>query len=466
MMAKMPPGTNLDETNRVVKEIEDTMFDQPETLFTTLFIGLSEANKMDLAWGMGTADVNEAQIMVKLVDKEERVRVTDEITDAVRNRLPPVKGAEFTFVDLGEMMMGAGDQAPVEVKVFGKELPVLKQLSGSIAESCRDIPGLRDIEVSLKATKPELQIRVDREKAARLGLTAGRIGTTVKEAFLGIVAGRYRIGGDEYDLRVRFQDFDRNSVSDIRNINIPSPLGPQIPLYQVAEIEYGTGPVSITREDQERKVTIKGNTFGRDIGGIVEDIKKKVAGMGIPQGYFVKFGGRYKDMREAFSSLSWSLVIALMLVYMVMAAQFESLLTPFVIMFTVPLAFIGVMFGLLAFGKTLSVPALMGILILSGIAVNNAIVMIDYINRVRGGGMEFGQAIIEGAAVRVRPILVTAITTILGMLPMAMSQTEGAELRSPMAVAVASGLLVSTFLTLFIIPIAYSIVRGVSYRKG
>ena len=466
MMAKMPVGTNLDETNRAIEKIEDIMFDQPETLYVTLVIGLAETSKMDLAWGMGTADVNEAQIMVKLLDKEDRIRSSDEITDGIRRRLPNVKDAEFTFVDLGEMMMGGGDESPVEVKIFGKDLFVLKDISESIAESCRDIPGFRDIEISLKSTKPEIQIKVDREKAARLGLTAGTIGRTLKEAFLGIVASTYRISGDEYDLRVRFQDLDRDSLSDVTSVNIPSPLGPQIPLYQIAEIGYGKGPVEITREDQERKVTVKGNIFGRDIGGVVQDIKKRLASMSLPAGYFVRFGGRYEDMQEAFSSLSWALVIAIMLVYMIMAAQFESLLTPFVIMFTVPLAFIGVVFGLLAFGKTLSVPAVMGIMILVGIAVNNAIVMIDYINRLKKGGMDFGEAIVEGAAVRVRPILVTAITTILGMLPMALSQTEGAELRSPMAVAVASGLLFSTFLTLFIIPIAYSIVRRVSYRRG
>jgi HAE1 family hydrophobic/amphiphilic exporter-1 len=464
MMAKMPVGTNLEETNRVIGNIEDILFDQPETQYAALVIGLTETSKMDLAWGMGTADVNEAQIMAKLADKEDRIRLSDDITDAIRERLPKVKGAEFTFVDLGEMMMGAGNESPVEVKIFGKELSVLKGVGASIAEACRDIPGLRDVELSLKDTKPEIRIKVDREKAARLGLTVGAIGRTVKEAFLGIVASRYRIGGDEYDLRVRLQDLDRNSISDIRNINIPSPVGHQIPLYQVAEIEFGRGPVEITREDQERKVTVKGNTFGRDIGSIVEDIKKKVANVRLPEGYFVKFGGRYQDMEEAFSALLWALVVAIMLVYMIMAAQFESLLTPFVIMFTVPLGFIGVIAGLLAFGRTLSVPALMGIMILTGIVVNNAIVMIDYINRLKKGGMEFGEAIVEGAAVRVRPILVTAITTILGMLPMALSHTEGAELRSPMAIAVASGLLFSTFLTLFIIPIAYSIVHRVKYR--
>ena len=464
MMAKMPVGTNLEETNRVINQIEDIVLDQPETLYITPFIGLSEMTKMDVAWGMGAADVNEAEIMVKLVDMEDRNRSSDEITDEIRGRLPKVQDAEFNFIDIGETMMGGGVESPIEVKVFGKDLSVLKEITTSIAERCRDIPGFRDIEVSLKAVKPEIQIKVDREKAARLGLTVGTIGRTVKEAFLGIVASEYRIGGDEYDLRVRFQDLDRDSVSDIRNINISSPLGPQIPLYQVAEIGYGKGPVEITRENQERKVTVKGNTIGRDMGSIVTDIKERVAKINIPEGYFVKFGGRYEDMQEAFSSLSWAFLMAIMLVYMIMAAQFESLRTPFVIMFTVPLAFIGVVFGLFAFGKTLSVPALMGVVILAGIVVNNAIVMIDYISRLKKGGIEYGEAIVEGAVVRVRPILITAITTILGMLPMALSHTEGAELRSPMAVAVASGLLFSTFLTLFIIPIVYSIVNRVKYR--
>ena len=204
MMAKMPAGTNLEETNRVIKKVEDIMFDQPETLYATLVIGLTETSKMDLAWGIRTADVNEAQILVKLVDKEERTRLSDEITDAIRRRLPKVKDAEFNFIDLGEMIMGAGGEAPIEVKIFGKDLSILKDIGTSIAEDCRNIAGFRDVELSPKAVKPEIQIKVDREKTARFGLTVGEIGRTVKEAFRGIVAGKYRIGGDEYDLRVRF----------------------------------------------------------------------------------------------------------------------------------------------------------------------------------------------------------------------------------------------------------------------
>ena len=194
--------------------------------------------------------------------------------------------------------------------------------------------------------------------------------------------------------------------------------------------------------------------------GIRDELKK----LPHPPGVTVTLGGQIEQMSEAFMQLTLVALLGLVLVYMVMAAQFESLLSPFVIMFTVPLAFIGVVFGLLAFGKTLSVPSVMGISILTGIVVNNAIVMIDYINRLRKRGIAFAEAIVEGAAVRLRPILITAITTILGMLPMALSQSEGAELRSPMAVAVASGLLFSTFLTLFIIPIVYSIVNRVSCK--
>ena len=204
MMAKMPVGTNLEETNRVIGNIEDILFDQPETQYAALVIGLTETSKMDLAWGMGTADVNEAQVMAKLADKEDRIRLSDDITDAIREGLPKVKGAEFTFVDLGEMMMGAGNESPVEVKIFGKDLSILKDIGTSIAEDCRNTAEFRDVELNLKAVKPEIQIKVDREKTARFGLTVGEIGRTVNKAFRGIVAGKYRIGGDEYDLRVRF----------------------------------------------------------------------------------------------------------------------------------------------------------------------------------------------------------------------------------------------------------------------
>jgi len=465
MKINLPVGTSLDETNRTVKKIENIILKQPETRFVASFIGLSRETKMDVAWGFGAAGVNEAEVFVRLVDREERVRSAETIMEYIRSRIQKVKGAQFEFLDMGQMLMGAtGGETPVAVKVFGKDLDKLRVMADKIAEGCKNVKGLRDIDTTLKMGKPELQIMVDREKASQMGLTVGQIAETVKAAMLGVVPTKYRIGGDEYDIRVRFRDFDRQSIADVGNIKIATPAGNLVPLYHVADFVKEMGPVKITREDQERNVTVTANTFERDIGSIVEDMKSIESEMDIPEGYFIEYGGTYEDMHEAFVSLVQALAIAIILIYMIMAAQFESLLHPFVIMFTVPLSFIGVVFGLIVFHKTLSVPAFMGMIILSGVVVNNGIVMIDYINHLRRKGMNPLEAIVEGATIRLRPVLITTFTTVAGMLPMALSQTQGSELRSPMAVAVAGGLLFATFLTLFVIPVVYSIAGRVKMK--
>jgi HAE1 family hydrophobic/amphiphilic exporter-1 len=466
-MLKMPVGTSLDETEKVVQGLEEIIMDQPEVKFVSSFTGLSKLSKMDVAWGTGNTGVNESQIFAPLVDKDKRTRSSQEITEAIRSKIPRIKGATIDFMDMGQMLLNVGGEtATIAIKVFGKDLDQLEALSQRMEKRCRDIDGIRDLEISLKRGRPELQINIDREKASKMGLSVGQVARAVKTALLGEVATRYRVHGDEYDIRVKFREEDRQSLSDIRHIGIASPFGFHVPLYQVARMEYGEGPVRITRENQERKVTVSANTHGRDLGSIIRDIKQRISGLNLPMGYFIEYGGSYEEMQNAFISLLKALVVAIILVYMIMAAQFESLLQPFIIMFTIPLAIIGAIFGLLIFGKTLSVPSFMGIIILAGIVVNNAIVMIDYVNRLRHKGVEPQRALIQGAQVRLRPVLITAFTTIIGMIPMALSQTEGAEMRSPMAIAVAFGLLSSTLLTLFIIPIAYSIAGRLSYRHG
>ncbi|GAI28346.1 unnamed protein product, partial [marine sediment metagenome] len=294
------------------------------------------------AWGMGAAGVNEAQVFMRLEDKEKRKRPSDQILEVIRRRLPKIKEASYEFIDMREMFMGSGGQKPIEVKVFGKNLDRLKEFADRIAADCMGIEGLRDIDLSLKKGKPELQIKLDRVKARKMGFTLGQVAHSIEAAMLGKVATKYRIGGDEYDIRVRYREIDRHSIKDIENIAIVSPLGFQVPLYQIASIEYGEGPVKITREDQERKVSVTANTYGRDMGSIVEDIRARVAQIKFPPGYFVEYGGRYEDMQETFYSFAIALVVGIILVYMVMAALFESLSQPFVVMFAVPLAFIGV----------------------------------------------------------------------------------------------------------------------------
>lgn len=466
-MVKMPVGTSLDETEKVVQGLEEIIMDQPEVKFVSSFTGLSKLSKMDVAWGTGTTGVNESQIFAPLVDKDKRKRSSQEITEAIRSKIPRIKGATIDFMDMGQMLLNIGGEiAPIAIKAFGKDLGQLEALCQRVKKRCRDIDGIRDLDISLKRGRPELQINIDREKASKMGLSVGQVARAVKMALLGEVATRYRVRGDEYDIRVKFREDDRQSLSDIRHIGIASPYGFQVPLYQVARMGYGEGPVRITRENQERKVTVSANTHGRDLGSIIRDIKKRISGLNLPMGYFIEYGGSYEEMQNAFKSLLKALVVAIILVYMIMAAQFESLLQPFIIMFTIPLAIIGAIFALLIFGKTLSVPSFMGIIILAGIVVNNAIVMIDYVNRLRHKDVEPQRALIQGAQVRLRPVLITALTTIIGMIPMALSQAEGAEMRSPMAIAVAFGLFSSTLLTLFIIPIAYSIAGRLSYSHG
>ncbi|HET57978.1 MAG TPA: efflux RND transporter permease subunit [Deltaproteobacteria bacterium] len=466
LQVSMPVGTSLEETDSVVRSLEKIILEQPETRFCASFVGLSQESKIDAAWGTGPTGVNEATVYVRLVDKELRVRSTEEIADSFRRRLPVIEGATFEFFDMQQVFTGgAGGTSPVEIKVFGPDLKVLQSISDTIAQDIVSVEGLRDIETTLEMGKPEWQVHIDREKASQAGLTVSQIAQSVRAGLMGVVSTRYRVEGDEYDIRVRYREWDRKSKEDVELITIVSPRGDHVPLYQVAAVEEGAGPVTITREDQERKVSVKGNTYQRDVGSIMEDIMQQTAHIELPPGYFVEYGGTFKDMQEAFVTLFQALLVALLLIYMIMAAQFESLRHPFVIMVTVPLSFIGVVVGLFAFGKTLSVPAFMGILILAGVVVNNGIVMVDYINRLRRRGTDPFEAILQGASVRLRPVLITTFTTVFGMLPMALSRTQGSELRSPMAITVAFGLLFSMTLTLLVIPVMYAIVDRIKERK-
>jgi len=323
---------------------------------------------------------------------------------------------------------------------------------------------LKDIEKSLKKRQPEVHIVVDREKAAKLGLTVYQIASTVETAVLGKVISRYHEGGDEYDIRVRLQAPYRRSFDNIMNLTVRSPLGFTLPLYQVTRMDKEFGPTAIKRKNQDRLVSITGNNFHRDLGTIVKEIQSAIDEIEMPERYSCEIGGTYEDMQTSFQDLSKAFIVAVILIYMIMAAQFESLAQPLIVMFTIPLSYIGVILGLGITGKTLSVPSFMGLIILMGIVVNNGIVMIDYINRLRKGGMIKIDAIVQGASVRLRPILITSITTICGVLPMAFSTGDGSAMRSPLAVAVGFRLAVSTVLTLFVVPSAYFIVDTLSSK--
>jgi len=467
LKVKMPVGTALEETDRVVAMIEDLMIRQSEVQMVSSQVGsASEEDPTDLASGFAAAGPHEAIIWVGLVPKEKRKRTDVMILEDIRKKLPRLENVKIEAIDMSQMFLGS--QSPVEIKIFGKEIPVLKEIADNIVNQIQDIRGLRDITHTFSAGRPEYQIYIDRERAARFGLTVNQVANTLQTATLGRVATRYRQGGEEVDVRVWFKDKYRKNLRQVLTTPLVTPLNKTIILDQVVDLKRGEGPIQIIRENQARKVSITANVFGRDIGSVTREIKSRLSSLerSLPPGYFIEYGGQYEQMQDAFKTLALAFILAVILVYMVMASQFESFLHPFVIMFTIPLGLIGVVFGLLIAGKTINLPVWIGFILLAGIAVNNGIVMIDYINQLwRRGIMEKKEAIIEGAVTRLRPVLLTALTTILGLLPMALSRTTGSEMRSPLAITVLSGLVATTFLTLFIVPSVYSLVEKVSFKE-
>lgn len=464
---RMPVGTSIDETDRVARMVEELLAQQPEVKTVSAQIGsAAEEDPSDLAGGFSNSGTHEGILWVGLTPQTEREASDVEVLERIRKELPRLKDVKFEALDMSQMMLG-GSSAPVEIKIFGKDIYKLREIADNIVERIQGIEGLRDIAHTFSEGKPEYHILIDREQASRMGLMIGQIASTIQTASLGTVATRFREGNDEIDIRVRFSKQSRDSLDDIENIPILTPTNQMVRLDQVASITKGEGPIQIDRENQARVVTVQANIAGRDLGSVVKDIRGTISGVerGLPSGYFIEFGGQYDDMQEAFIIMAGAFALAVLLVYMIMASQFESFLHPFVIMFTIPLALFGVILALLFTGKPISLPVLIGFIMLAGIAVNNGIVMVDYINQLKRRGMEKKEAILQASTVRLRPVLITALTTIFGMLPMALSTSQGAEMRAPMAITVVGGLVATTLLTLFVIPIIYSMFDRVSFKE-
>jgi hydrophobic/amphiphilic exporter-1 (mainly G- bacteria), HAE1 family len=471
LKVRMPVGTNLSETNRVLQYIERQSLQDPHVLTTMTTVGLSEQNAQDSASGFNPEGSYEATIWSYLLTSSKRNISDKEILEQWRQNFPDLQTGKLQYIDLASMSMGATNSSPIEFDLFGRRLDTLKHLADRVKSSISSIEGIRDIEISLDESKRKLKRKRKKEEAARLGLTPYEISRQVETFTIGTVVSRIMLEGEERDIRVRLMEKDRDTVAALRKLPIITPTGTKVFLSEVVEFNKSFGAVKINRENQIRKVSISANIYKRDLGGIVKDILEETEHItaNLPEGYFFQMGGAYKEMMESFVTMGLALLLSIVLVYAVMASQFESLKFPFIIMFTIPMAFIGVAVLLAITGKNISLPTFMGFIMLSGIAVNNGIVMVDYINQLlernsTADMKEKLQIVIEGATVRFRPILITALSTIFGMLPMALATTEGSETRSPMAIAIIGGLLAATFLTLFIIPILYTYFSKISVK--
>ncbi|MCK5422816.1 MAG: efflux RND transporter permease subunit [Deltaproteobacteria bacterium] len=460
-VVKLAPGLSLDETYNFVSKVEKAIMDEPEFRSIISLTGLSQTSKYDAAQGAGATGVNESMIFYEIAPKGERKRTAVEFMDTIRSKVPPLAKGTLYFMQTNDYFTRGGGR-PIEIKLFGRDLLVLKKISDQVAEGLKKEEGIVDVDISLKMGKPEMQISVDRDKASSMGITVAHVANTVDAAFLGKEATKYRDQGDEYDVRVRFSKRDRESSRNLNDVLISSPRGFMVNLTDIAEIEEGRGPVKIERENQERAVIISADTTSSDLRAIERKVKKILDTIPIPEGYYFGYGGSLEDMQELMITMLFTIGLISLLVYMVMAAQFESLTQPLSIMFAVPMSIVGVAIALFVTGTTLSVMSFIGIMILIGVVVNNGIVLIDYVNHLRAQGLEKSEAIIQGGITRLRPILMTTLTTILALLPMALNRGEGAELFSPISITIFGGLLVSTLLTLLIVPSIYSLIDGAS----
>ncbi len=453
---KMPVGTRVEITDEKARILEDIAFSIPEVDKIMTMVGSNESMS-----SFGPTGSNEAMLMVVL--NSDRKRSFTEVIDEIKARFPDFEGLELRVSQMNAMSSSQGD---IDIKIFGDELDKLREYSLEIVEATKDIPGFTDVYSSVEQGKPEIEIRINKDKASRLGVPTYLLANQIRTLTLGVVSTRLRDKtGDETDIRVRLREDERLNIEDIENMPIATPMG-FVPLKEVTDFVEGLGPMKIEHERQTRIVHVYGNRSGRDLGSIMKDIEKKIAPIvkNFEPGYSFEFSGEQADMQESFKDLSIALLLAIILVYAIMAAMFESLVQPLVIMITLPLAMIGVVWIFLLSGSTLSVVSFVGIIILAGIVVNNGIVLVDHVNQLRRSGVAKEAALVQAGFDRIRPVLITALTTIFGMLPMAMSSGAGSDMSAPMALTVIGGLLSATLLTLFYVPIFYSFADRLSLR--
>ena len=462
---KAPEGANLAASNALSKRVESVVDGEMDIRHVVAEIGVSGTDR-----GGGSPQSNLTKISLEFIDRTERSEDSRHVLDRIRSALLPISGAEFKVEKQEE---GPPTGPPVSVEISGNEIDILDRLVVDARQRIKDVPGLVDLKDDFSKAKPEIRIDVDREKASLLNLSTAEISEMVKAAISGTKLGVYREGEDEYDIVARMPENRRTSVADINNLLIPSVDGSPVPLSTVARVELGVGFGSIRHIDQKRVVTISAETFGRNSNEVLLEVQNRLSSMYLPAGYQVNYSGEQEEQQKASAFLLKAFIGAILLITLVLITQFNSLLQTLIVMTSVLLSLTGVFLGLMITSTPFGIIMTgIGVISLAGVVVNNAIVLIDYINQLVAEGMELNTALIRAGTVRFRPVMLTAATTILGLLPMAIGISfdfktfhwiiggESADWWGPMAVAVIFGLAFATLLTLVVVPVLYSLAES------
>lgn len=446
----LPEGTALPTTNATIAEMEEIARQDPGVASIYTSVG---SRTVSGGLSLKTKDENLGQINIVVNDRTDEgleVEVADRLREAY-SKIPNLdaKLGRPSFFSL---------KTPVELLFYGEDLSELKAYTLALKPKIAQVNGVVDVRASLESGNPELNVVFDRERLAKLGLTIGDVAGTLHDRVNGRIVSKFKELDRLIDIRLRNQEGDRDSVADIENIVVANVDDQPITLKAVASLEPARGPSEIHRIKQSRVAIISADVTGRGLAAVMADIEKVIQASDIPNTVVYTPGGQNQEMDESFQSMVFAMALAIFLVYLVMAATFENLIHPFLILFSIPLAGVGVVLGLYYSGLAISVIALIGVIFLAGVVVNNAIVLVDAINRFRREGMPKLEAVKEASILRLRPIMMTTLTTVLGLLPMAIGFGEGSELRQPLAVVVSAGLIVSTLLTLVVIPVLYLVI--------
>ena len=459
---ELAPGTRVEVTNDVVQRVRLLIEENvPEARYI-----MTEAGSQSTWRAEGT---NSGELRVDLVDQADRDRSASQIVNELRPLLQIQPGMLVRARVRGGVRSrgsGFGDAARLSVEVRGHDIEVMQRLAEEVRDAMSGVPGVVNPRVSRRPGTPEMLISVDRFKATSMGLDVSEVADTLETAVGGTRASMFRQEGDEYDIVVRLREEDRLDLSQVSQVPITLPDGRTIPVESVVRMNRQEGPFEITRADQQRIITIGGTIEDRDLGSVVDDLKPLLAAIQRPRGYELRLGSEYEEQQKAFREMTFAAIMALVLVYMVMASQFESMRDPFIILFSIPLAFVGIVLTLVLTETTFNIQGFLGVIVLVGIVVNNAIVLLDYTNLLRREhNYTLREAVITAGSRRLRPILMTTVTTVLGLLPMALGIGEGGELQAPMARVVIGGLTTSTLITLVLIPVVYMSLEERSERS-
>ncbi|WP_342644566.1 efflux RND transporter permease subunit [Mucilaginibacter sp. CSA2-8R] len=455
---ELAPAASIYQTNMVTQEVEKMIMAQPEVEKVFSSIGFVTGGVV----GAGN-NSNRAELTVSLVDAKKRAITAEQFGVMMQQKLSAaISGVKITASPTS--ITGGANQAPIQIAVKGVDLKAVRSVAEQYQKLMATVPGTQFVQLSVKDQKPQVEVKLNREKMTLLGLNAGQVGAALQNAFSGNDQSKFKQQGNEYDILIGLDRYDRSNVNDVRNLPFTNANGQTFVLSQFAEVQEGLGESVLQRTDRLNSITVNSNVAGRPTGTVANDIKAKLAPVKIPEGVSIEYLGDVKNQGDAFASLGLALIIAILLVYLIMVALYESAIYPFVVLFSIPVALVGALLALALAMETLNIFSIIGVIMLLGLVSKNAILIVDFTNQLKEEGRPVEEALIEAGKERLRPILMTTLAMILGMLPIAVATGAGSEIKNGMAWVIIGGLTSSMILTLFVVPSMYLIIERLKNR--